>query len=442
MPRPRNEARLRHAAGSTRRHRRAPITSARSAYELFIGGEFVAPRERQYFETVNPARDEVLARIARADAATSTAPFGCARARTRRVVEAQPAERGKYIYRIARCCRSGRASSRSSNRWTAASRSASRATSTSRSPPRTSSTTPAGRTSSTMRSRAWRAAPLGVAGQIIPWNFPLLMAAWKIAPALACGNTVVLKPAETTPLTALKLAELIRDVGPAAGRRQHRHRRRRHRRGARRALGASTRSRSPARRKSAASSSAASPARRRATRSSSAARRPTSSSTMPRSTRPSKASSTASSSTRATSAAPARACSCRKAVAEEVIAQAQGAHGDADRRRPARQEHRHRRDQLGRAAREDRGVPGIGQDEGARDVPERCPLPERGYWCRPTLFIGVSQSSRVVQEEIFGPVLAIQTFRTLRGSDREGEQHALRPLRRRVDGQGREDLRA
>ena len=56
------------------------------------------------------------------------------------------------------------------------------------------------------------ARPLGVAGQIIPWNFPLLMAAWKIAPALATGNTVVLKPAETTPLTAMKLAEVIRDA--------------------------------------------------------------------------------------------------------------------------------------------------------------------------------------------------------------------------------------
>src|SRR5690606_6711466 len=55
-------------------------------------------------------------------------------------------------------------------------------------------------------------APLGVAGQIIPWNFPLLMAAWKIAPALTCGNTVVLKPAETTPLTALLLAELVQEA--------------------------------------------------------------------------------------------------------------------------------------------------------------------------------------------------------------------------------------
>jgi aldehyde dehydrogenase (NAD+) len=54
---------------------------------------------------------------------------------------------------------------------------------------------------------------LGVVGQITPWNFPMLMIAWKIAPALACGNTVVLKPAETTPLTALKLAELFQDAG-------------------------------------------------------------------------------------------------------------------------------------------------------------------------------------------------------------------------------------
>ena len=59
--------------------------------------------------------------------------------------------------------------------------------------------------------------PIGVAGQIIPWNFPLLMAAWKIAPAIACGNTVVLKPAETTSLTALKLAEVIQESGLPKG---------------------------------------------------------------------------------------------------------------------------------------------------------------------------------------------------------------------------------
>ena len=80
-----------------------------------------------------------------------------------------------------------------------------------------------------------RPRPVGVAGQIIPWNFPLLMLAWKIAPALAAGNTVVLKPAETTPLTALLFCDVLRQAELPPGRRQHRHRRRPHRRRARRA---------------------------------------------------------------------------------------------------------------------------------------------------------------------------------------------------------------
>ena len=75
-----------------------------------------------------------------------------------------------------------------------------------------------------------RPRPLGVAAQIVPWNFPLLMLAWKIAPALACGNTVVLKPAETTPLTALLFADVCRQARGAPRRRQHRHGRRRDRR--------------------------------------------------------------------------------------------------------------------------------------------------------------------------------------------------------------------
>ncbi len=72
-------------------------------------------------------------------------------------------------------------------------------------------------------------APLGVVGQIIPWNFPLLMLSWKVAPALAAGNTVVLKPAEFTPLTALLFAELSAKAGLPAGRPERGHRRRRHR---------------------------------------------------------------------------------------------------------------------------------------------------------------------------------------------------------------------
>ena len=106
--------------------------------------------------------------------------------------------------------RSAVANSRSSNRSTTASRSANRATSMCHSLRRTSSTTPAGRTSSSTRGSA--PISLGVAAQVIPWNFPLMMLAWKIAPALACGNTVVLKPAETTPLTALLFAEICQQA--------------------------------------------------------------------------------------------------------------------------------------------------------------------------------------------------------------------------------------
>ena len=69
--------------------------------------------------------------------------------------------------------------------------------------------------------------PVGVVAAIVPWNFPLLLAAWKVAPALACGNTVILKPASQTPLTALALGELALEVGLAAGRAQRHHRRRR-----------------------------------------------------------------------------------------------------------------------------------------------------------------------------------------------------------------------
>ena len=82
-----------------------------------------------------------------------------------------------------------------------------------------------------------RKEPVGVAGQIIPWNFPLMMAAWKLAPALAAGCTVVLKPAEQTPLTALRLGELALEAGLPGGRRERRHRRRRDGRGARRPSG-------------------------------------------------------------------------------------------------------------------------------------------------------------------------------------------------------------
>ena len=140
--------------------------------------------------------------------------------------------------------------------------------------------------------------PVGVAAQVIPWNFPLLMLAWKIAPALAAGNTVVLKPAETTPLTALLFAEIcqqaelpagvvniVTGAGMETGRALVEHRRGQ---GGLHRLGPRSAGRSPAR----------SPAPARSSPRSWVARPPTSSSTTPWSTRRSRGSSTASSSTR------------------------------------------------------------------------------------------------------------------------------------------------
>ena len=112
-------------------------------------------------------------------------------------------------------CRSASASSRCSKASTTASRSANRATSTFPWWRGISITTPAGPRSSPSEFPGHR--PVGVCGQIIPWNFPLLMLAWKIAPALAAGNTVVLKPAEFTPLTALAFAEICIEAGLPPG---------------------------------------------------------------------------------------------------------------------------------------------------------------------------------------------------------------------------------
>ena len=310
--RPGTKLAVRHAAGTTLRRRRAPITSASIRYGLFIDGDFVAPRKRQYFDDDQPGDGEPLARVAQADAgdvdrAVAAARRACVSGAGRSSARASAAS---TCTASRACCRNGRASSRSSRSLDGGK------------PIRESRDVDVPLAAAHFFYYAgWadkldyafpgrRARPLGVAGQIIPWNFPLLMAAWKIAPALACGNTVVLKPAETTPLTALKLAELIPDAdlppgvvnivtgagetGAALvdhpGRRQDRL----HRLDGGR----------PA-------DPRGWPARRSATRWSSAARRPTSSSRTPRSTRRSRASSTASSSTRATSAARARGCWCR-----------------------------------------------------------------------------------------------------------------------------------
>jgi aldehyde dehydrogenase (NAD+) len=187
-------------------------------YDLYINGKWVKPSSGKYFATINPANEEVLAEVAHAnDKDVDLAVAAARKAYTDVWSKLSGAERAKYIYRIARMMQE-RAREFA-----------------------VIETLDGGKTIRESRDidvplacnhffyyAGWadkleyafpnrKVEALGVAGQIIPWNFPLLMAAWKIAPALAAGNTVVLKPAETTPLTALKLAEIIHDCGLPPG---------------------------------------------------------------------------------------------------------------------------------------------------------------------------------------------------------------------------------
>src|SRR5213595_1624248 len=185
----------------------------RKRYPLFINGKFVAPRSRKYFDSINPATEEKLTEIAAGNAEDVDSAVKSARRAYEKVWSKMSGrERGKYLYRIARLIQE-------KSRELAV-----------------LETMDGGKTIKESRDvdlplvaahffyyAGWAdklqyAFPgrtprsLGVAGQIIPWNFPLLMAAWKLAPALACGNTCVLKPAETTSITALHLAQILQEA--------------------------------------------------------------------------------------------------------------------------------------------------------------------------------------------------------------------------------------
>ena len=184
-----------------------------SKYELFINGEFVAPASPKTFYSINPATEQRIARISLAGGRDVDRAVIAARNAYNKTWSKIPAsERGKYLFRIARLLQERAREfaviesidggkpireSRDIDVPLAAAHFFYYAGWTDKLEHAFPGKTPS---------------PLGVVGQIIPWNFPLLMAAWKIAPALACGNTVVLKPAETTSLTAMKLAELFQDA--------------------------------------------------------------------------------------------------------------------------------------------------------------------------------------------------------------------------------------
>ncbi|CCH15979.1 aldehyde dehydrogenase family protein [Micromonospora lupini] len=194
------------------------VVDLKPSYGLFIDGKFVDPTDGGSFKSINPASEEVLAEIAEAGAQDVERAVSAARKAYDKVWGPMPGrDRAKYLYRIARLIQER-------SRELAVLESLDNGK-----PIRESRDVDLPLVAAHFFYYAGWAdklghagfgsnpQPIGVAAQVIPWNFPLLMLAWKIAPALAAGNTVVLKPAETTPLTALLFAEICQQADLPAG---------------------------------------------------------------------------------------------------------------------------------------------------------------------------------------------------------------------------------
>lgn len=187
-------------------------------YDLYINGAFVAPKSGIYFDTINPATEEVLCQVARANAEDIDFAVKSARkAFNTTWSKLSGKERGKYMYRIARIMQE-----RAREFAIVESLDGGKPIRESRDIDIPLAAAHffyyagwADKLDYAFPNR--KPKPIGVAGQIIPWNFPLLMAAWKIAPAIAAGNTVVIKSSKSTPLTLHLLAEVIHEAGLPAG---------------------------------------------------------------------------------------------------------------------------------------------------------------------------------------------------------------------------------
>ena len=388
------------------------IVDLRSSYGLFIGGEFVETTGGSAFKSVSPATEEVLAEVTEASAADVDAAVKAARTAYSRVWSRMSgADRGKYIFRIARILQE-RA------REFAVLESLDNGK-----PIRESRDVDVPLAAAHFFYHAGWAdkleyaslgddpRPVGVVGQVIPWNFPLLMLAWKIAPALACGNTVVLKPAETTPLTALLFAEVCQqaDLPPGV---------------VNIVTGAGD------------------------TGQSLVAHPDVDKVAFTGSTAVGKAIARTIAGTRKRATLELGGKAANIIFDDAPIDQAvegivngiffnQGHVCCAGSRLLVQEsvadevEHRlkrrlttlrvgdpldkntdigaiNSREQLERI----RALAEVGEAEGATRWSPECELPSRGFWFRPTVFTGVSQTHRIAQEEIFGPVLSVLTFRT------------------------------
>jgi aldehyde dehydrogenase (NAD+) len=194
------------------------VVQIRERYGLFVGGEEIEPRTGEWFTSISPSTEEPLFEVALAGEEDVSLAVGAARdAFENGWSEIAASERAKYLFRIARLLQE-----RSRELAVAESLDGGKPIRESRDVDIPLAAAHffyyagwADKLEYAFPNRTPK--PLGVAAQIIPWNFPLLMLAWKVAPALACGNTVVLKPAETTPLTAMIFADVCRQAELPAG---------------------------------------------------------------------------------------------------------------------------------------------------------------------------------------------------------------------------------
>ncbi|WP_326652164.1 MULTISPECIES: aldehyde dehydrogenase family protein [unclassified Streptomyces] len=193
------------------------IVDIAPSYGLFIDGEFTDAADGKVFKTVSPSTEEVLAEVARAGAEDVDRAVKAARKAFEKWSALPGAERSKYLFRIARIVQER--SRELAVLETLDNGKPIRETRDADLPLVAAHFFYYAGWADKLDHAGYGAnpRPLGVAGQVIPWNFPLLMLAWKIAPALAAGNTVVLKPAETTPLSALFFADICRQAGLPKG---------------------------------------------------------------------------------------------------------------------------------------------------------------------------------------------------------------------------------
>jgi aldehyde dehydrogenase (NAD+) len=387
------------------------IVSLKDTYGLFINGEFVDPVDGEYFKTINPATEEVLSAIPVAAEDDIDKAVVAARKAFSEWSGVSPVDRAKYLFRIARVIQE-----RSREMAVLESMNGGKPIKESRDVDVPLAAAHffyyAGWADKLEYAFAGRTArPLGVCAQVIPWNFPLLMLAWKIAPAIACGNTVVLKPAETTPLTALLFAEICDQVALPPG-----------------VVNIVT---------------GAGPTGAALVRHADVDKVAFTGSTevgkeIQRSVAGTGKHLTLELGGKAANVILADApldqavegivngiffnqghvcCAgsrllVQETVADRIIDKLKRRVGKLRLGDPLDKNTDigaiNSRDQLDKIKR----LVGVGQQEGAEMYQPPCEIPDRGFFFPPTIFTGVAQSHRIAQEEIFGPVLSVMTFRT------------------------------